>query len=59
MFSNLINYLLLVDNFKKFDYNYNDIYKGAKIMYLVSDIDNSNLLKDIVLDTYEGLKVIK
>ncbi len=30
-------------------------YEGAKPMYLVMDIDNRELLKDIVLDTYEGL----
>lgn len=31
-------------------------YTGAKNMYLVSDIDDSNLLKEIVLDTVKGLK---
>lgn len=30
-------------------------YEKAKPMYLVSDIDNSDLLKNIVLDTYQGL----
>ena len=30
-------------------------YEGAKPMYLVMDIDNRELLKDIVLDTYESL----
>ena len=31
-------------------------YKGAKPMYLPDDIDNMEILKDIVLDTCEGLK---
>lgn len=30
-------------------------YKNAKSMYMVSDVDNIELLKNIVLDTYEGL----
>ena len=31
-------------------------YDGAKPMYLVSEVDNIDILKDIVIDTYEGLK---
>ena len=31
-------------------------YNGAKPMYLVDDIDNRELLKEIVIDTYNGLK---
>ena len=31
-------------------------YDGAKPMYLVDDIDNSELLKKIVLDTCRGLR---
>ena len=31
-------------------------YPGAKPMYLVSDIDDKELLKNIVLDTYNDLK---
>ena len=44
-----------VDNNKK--YNMEDAipYKGAKAMYLVDDVDNQELLKDIILDTYSGL----
>ena len=30
-------------------------YDGAKAMYLVSDIDNQEILKDIVLDTCKDL----
>ena len=31
-------------------------YPGAKEMYLVSDMDNRDLLKEIVINTVEGLK---
>ena len=31
-------------------------YEGANPMYLVNDVDNQELLKDIVLDTIKGLK---
>ena len=31
-------------------------YQGAKMMYLVDEVDNSEILKDIVLDTINGLK---
>ena len=31
-------------------------YPGAKPMYLVSDVDDKELVKDIVLDTYNDLK---
>ena len=44
-----------VENNKK--YNMEDAipYNGAKPMYLVDDIDNLETLKNIVIDTYEGL----
>ena len=31
-------------------------YSGAKAMYLVDDVDNIELLRDIVVDTCNGLK---
>ena len=31
-------------------------YESAKPMYLVDDIDNQDTLKEIVVDTYNGLK---
>ena len=31
-------------------------YNGGKPMYLVDDVDNIDTLKEIVLDTYEGLR---
>lgn len=30
-------------------------YRGAKKMYLVHDVDNKEILRSIVLDTYMGL----
>ncbi len=30
-------------------------YDGAKSMYLVDDIDNKEILKDIIIDTYNDL----
>ncbi len=45
-----------VDNNKK--YNMEEVipYPNAKPMYLVDDIDNQDILKEIVIDTYSGLK---
>ena len=31
-------------------------YESAKPMYLVDDVDNQEVLRDIVLDTYKDLK---
>ena len=43
------------DNNKK--YNMEEVipYTNAKPMYLISDVDNKDILKDIVLDTYKDL----
>ena len=40
-------------------YNMEDAipYDGAKPMYLVTDVDNIDELKNIVIDTYNGLKI--
>ena len=45
----------IVNNNKK--YNMKEVipYKGGKNMYLVEDVDNKELLRDIILDTCEGL----
>ena len=45
----------IVDTNKK--YNMEEVfpYEGAKPMYLVEDVDNKEILKEIVLDTYKGL----
>ena len=41
----------IVDDNKKYEMKKAIPYDGAKEMYLVSDIDNKELLKKIVLDT--------
>ena len=47
----------IVDSNKKYNMSEAIPYKGAKPMYLVDDIDNSDVLKEIVLDTCKDLKV--
>ena len=44
------------DNNKKYNMEEAIPYKGAKPMYFVEDVDNQDTLRDIILDTYEGLK---
>ena len=34
-------------------------YDGAKHMYLVDDIDNQDILKEIIIDTCNSLSIIK
>ena len=46
----------ITDTNKKYNMEEAIPYEGAKPMYLVSDVDNQDILKDIVLDTCEGLK---
>ncbi len=45
----------IVNNNKK--YNMKEVipYKNAKPMYQVDDIDNNEILKEIILDTCEGI----
>ena len=45
-----------VDSNKK--YNMQEVipYENAKAMYLVEDVDNSEILRDIVIDTCKGLR---
>ena len=45
-----------VENNKKYNMEETIPYKNAKPMYLVDDIDNQDILKDIVLDTCNGLR---
>ena len=44
-----------VENNKKYEMQEVIPYPGAKTMYLVDNVDNPELLKDIVLDTCSGL----
>ena len=58
LFGGIYDYRLLVkrvESNKK--YNLEEVipYEGAKPMYLV-DVDDRDLVKEIILDTYEGLK---
>ena len=46
----------IVNNNSKYNMEKVIPYDNAKPMYLVDDVDNKELLKDIILDTYEGLK---
>ena len=46
----------IVDNNKKYNMKEATAYDGAKPMYLVSEVDNKELIKNIVIDTCEGLK---
>ncbi len=43
------------DTNKKYNMEEAIPYDGAKPMYFVGDVDNQDTLKDIVLDTCEGL----
>ncbi len=45
----------IVENNKKYNMVESIPYENAKPMYLVSDIDNCEILKNIILDTYAGL----
>ena len=45
----------IVDSNKKYNMEEAIPYDTAKPMYFVSDVDNREILKDIVLSTYEGL----
>ena len=46
----------IVDNNKKYNTQESIPYKSAKPMYLVDDVDNQEVLRDIVLDTCKDLK---
>lgn len=45
----------IVDNNKKYNMQESIPYESAKPMYLVDDVDNQEILKNVVLDTYNGL----
>ena len=51
------NRLLIKKVYSNEKYNMKDSipYESAKAMYLVDDVDNKELLKNIVLDTCKGL----
>ena len=45
----------IVDTTKKYNMQEQIPYENAKFMYLVDDIDNKELLKEIVTETCKGL----
>lgn len=45
-----------VDSNKKYNMQEVSPYQSAKPMYLVDDVDNQKVLRDLVLDTYKDLK---
>ena len=45
----------IVDTNKKYNMGEAIPYESAKPMYLVDDVDNKELLKEIVIDTCKGL----
>ena len=45
-----------VKNNKKYNMQESIPYEGAKPMYLVDDVDNQEVLRDIVLDTCKDLR---
>ena len=45
----------IVDTNKKYNMNEQIPYESAKPMYLVEDIDNKELLKEIIIETCKGL----
>jgi TfoX/Sxy family transcriptional regulator of competence genes len=49
----------IVDTNKKYDMQEAIPYDGAKPMYLVDDVENKELLKEIVLETVKGLPIKK
>ena len=46
----------IVDSNKKYNMQESIPYESAKPMYLVDDVDNQEVLRDIVLDTCRGIK---
>ena len=46
----------IVDNNKKYNMQESIPYESAKPMYLVDDVDNQEVLRDVILDTCKDLK---
>ena len=45
----------IVDTNKKYNMEEQIPYKNAKPMYLIEDVDNKELIKEIIVETYKGL----
>ena len=46
----------IVDGNKKYNMEESIPYKSANTMFLVDDVDNEDVLKEIIIDTYNELK---
>ena len=46
----------IVDTNKKYNMQEQIPYEGAKPMYMIEDIENKELLKKIIIETFKGLK---
>lgn len=46
----------IVSSNKKYNMQESIPYESAKPMYLIDNVDNKEILKDIILDTYKDLK---
>ena len=44
-----------IETNKKYNMQEQILYEGAKPMYLVDDVDNKELLKEIIIETCKGL----
>lgn len=49
----------IVDSNKKYNMQESIPYENAKPMYLVDDVDNQEILRDIVIDTCKDLQIKK
>ena len=49
----------IVDNNKKYNMEEQLPYESAKPMYMIEDVDNKELLKEIVIDTCKELEDLK
>jgi TfoX/Sxy family transcriptional regulator of competence genes len=49
----------IVDTNKKYNMNEQIPYESEKSMYLIDDVDNKELLKEIVIETCKGLPIKK
>lgn len=49
----------IVESNKKYNMQESIPYDGAKPMYLVDDIDNQEILKEIIIDTCKDLSIKK
>ena len=50
---------MILDTNRKYNMHETIPYETAKQMYLIDDVDNKELLKEIVMETCKGLQVKK